>query len=269
MLQQIKDFRDEVDELAALLTAMPARAWTAPSGFKRWTPEDVVQHLHHSDLMAIASADGVEAFAVFRADMAALRARGMSNVEATRERLGNPQGIELLELWQRTALVLCDRLSGLAPETRMPWAGPGMGLRMFATARQMETWSHAQAIYDLLGVERPAASPRLRNIAEIGVRTFGWTFKNRNQEPPGPQPEVRLEAPCGDLWIWPGADGVVAGGALEFCQVVAQTRNVADTALQVDGAVARQWMALAQCFAGPPETPPMAGSRVRAAQRWV
>ena len=265
MIPQIKDFRDEVGELHALLAAMPASAWTAPTGFKAWTPEDVVQHLHHSDLMAMASADGIEAFTAFRADMQARRARGLTNVQATRERLGDPQGKALLELWQRTAMALCDRLALLAPETRMPWAGPGMGLRMFATARQMETWSHGQALYDMMGVERPAASPRLRNIAEIGVRTYGWTFRNRDQEPPSPQPEVRLNTPFGEPWVWPGEGGLVSGDAIQFCQVVAQTRNVADTALQVQGEAARAWMALAQCFAGPPETPPAPGLRVRAA----
>lgn len=266
-MQQIEDFRAEVEELYSLLAAMPAKAWTLPTGFKAWTPEDVVQHLHHSDLMAMASADGVAAFIAFRAEMQGLRARGMTNLEATRARLGNPQGAVLLDLWRRTALVLCDRLSGLAPETRMPWAGPGMGLRMFATARQMETWSHGQAVYDLLGVERPAAALRLRNIAEIGVRTYGWTFRNRNQEPPGAQPEVRLETPFGEPWIWPGEGGAVTGNVVQFCQVVAQTRNVVDTALHVEGEAARAWMALAQCFAGPPEMPPAPGTRVRAAHR--
>jgi len=197
----------------------------------------------------------------------ALRARGLNNVQAARERLGNPQGAALLALWHRTARALCERLTGIAPETRMPWAGPGMGLRMFATARQMETWSHGQAIYDLLGVERPQASPRLRNIAEIGVRTYGWTFRNRNQEPPGPQPQVRLDTPFGEPWVWAGEGGLVAGDAIQFCQVVAQTRNIADTALRVEGDAARAWMALAQCFAGPPETPPPAGTRVRAGRR--
>jgi len=267
MLQQIKDFQDEVEELNGLLAAMQAAAWAAPTGFKAWTVEDIVQHLHHSDLMAMASADGVEAFATFRAEMVALRARGLNNVQAARERLGNPQGAALLALWHRTARALCERLTGIAPETRMPWAGPGMGLRMFATARQMETWSHGQAIYDLLGVERPQASPRLRNIAEIGVRTYGWTFRNRNQEPPGPQPQVRLDTPFGEPWVWAGEGGLVAGDAIQFCQVVAQTRNIADTALRVEGDAARAWMALAQCFAGPPETPPPAGTRVRAGRR--
>jgi uncharacterized protein (TIGR03084 family) len=215
--------------------------------------------------MAMASADGVEAFTAFRADMQERRARGLTNVQATRERLGDPQGAALLALWHRTALDLCDRLAGIPPETRMPWAGPGMGLRMFATARQMETWSHGQAIYDLLGLERPAASPRLRNIAEIGVRTYGWTFRNRGQEPPGPQPAVRLETPSG-AWDWKGEGGLVAGDAVAFCQVVAQTRNIADTALRVEGEAAQAWMAWAQCFAGPPETSPAPRTRVRAAR---
>ena len=263
MIEQIKDFRDEVAELHALLAAIPADAWTAPTGFKAWTVEDIVQHLHHSDLMAMASADGLDVFTAFRAGMQALRERGLTNVQATRQRLGDPQGAALLELWQRTALMLGDRLALLAPETRMPWAGPGMGLRMFATARQMEIWAHGQAIYDLAGEERPAASPRLRNIAEIGVRTYGWTFRNRGQEPPGPQPAVRLMAGDGAVWDWPGEGGLVAGDAAQFCQVAAQTRNVADTALVVEGDAARNWMALAQCFAGPPETPPAPGTRVR------
>jgi hypothetical protein len=53
----------------------------------------------------------------------------------------------------------------------------------------------------------------------------------------------------------------VEGSAVEFCQVVAQTRNIEDTALRVSGEVAREWMALAQCFAGAPETPPAPGTR--------
>ncbi len=40
-----------------------------------------------------------------------------------------------------------------------------------------------------------------------------------------------------------------------------QNRNVADTALVVVGEPAKQWMAIAQCFAGNPENPPAPGVR--------
>ena len=150
-------------------------------------------------------------------------------------------------------------------DTRLKWAGPDMGVRMFTTARQMETWAHGQAIYDLLGRTR-TATDRLRNIAEIGVRTYGWTFANRQCAVPGPVPYVRLTAPSGAIWQWndPTPDNAVEGDALAFCQVVAQTRNIANTNLRVTGEPARIWMSLAQCFAGAPSDPPPAGTRFMA-----
>jgi len=42
---------------------------------------------------------------------------------------------------------------------------------------------------------------------------------------------------------------------------VTQTRHVSDTDLRVTGETATQWMAQAQCFAGPPEPPPAPGTR--------
>lgn len=71
--------------------------------------------------------------------------------------------------------------------------------------------------------------------------------------------DVRVElTPLGggEPRMW-GRDAVadrVRGPALDFCQVVAQRRLLADTALDVDGALATRWMANAQVFAGGPTT---------------
>ena len=54
---------------------------------------------------------------------------------------------------------------------------------------------------------------------------------------------------------------MVRGSAVEFSQVVTQVRNIADTDLETRGATAARWMAVAQCFAGPAETPPAQGAR--------
>jgi uncharacterized protein (TIGR03084 family) len=114
-------------------------------------------------------------------------------------------------------------------------------------------------------VEREPTA-RLRNIAEIGVRTYGWTFANRGMSVPAPAPYVRLEGPLGALWEWNDSTpkNSVVGSALDFCQVVTQVRNVADTALKVTGEPACRWMSLAQCFAGPPENPPPPETRFAA-----
>ena len=101
-----------------------------------------------------------------------LRDSGMSRLQETRHRLGHLIGKHLLASWYAQVTDLYDKLSALPPSARLTWHGPEMGVRMFATARQMETWAHGQAIYDLIGVVRQPTD-RLRNIAEIGVRTYG------------------------------------------------------------------------------------------------
>ena len=72
---------------------------------------------------------------------------------------------------------------------------------------------------------------------------------------------MRLTGPSGATWEWNDAIATsrIEGSAVDFCRVVTQTRNVRDTALIVTGDSARQWMEIAQCFAGPPET--AAGAR--------
>ena len=133
---------------------------------------------------------------------------------------------------------------------------------MFTTARYMETWAHGQEVYDLVGASR-THTDRIKNITTIGIKTFGWTFVNRKLEIPGPPPYVRLVAPSGEVWEWndPNETEYVRGDAVEFCHVVTQGRNVADTKLEVGGPVATQWMSIAQCFAGGPVDPPKPGSR--------
>jgi len=127
----------------------------------------------------------------------------------------------------------------------------------------METWAHGQEVYDVLGKVRRNAD-RIRNIVVLGNNTYGWTFKVRGQEPPVPRPHLKLTAPSGEIWTYndPSAEEVIEGLAEEFCQVVTQTRNIADTRLKVTGANAKNWMSKAQCFAGAAEPPPPPGTRV-------
>jgi uncharacterized protein (TIGR03084 family) len=143
-----------------------------------------------------------------------------------------------------------------------------MSVRSSITARLMETWAHGQAVYDLLGVVR-RNTDRIRNIVILGVNTFDWSFTVRGRQPPATKPHLRLTAPSGALWTWnePSDTDAIEGAAEEFCQVVTQVRNIADTRLSVRGDAAAAWMSAAQCFAGPPETPPAAGARRTAPAR--
>jgi uncharacterized protein (TIGR03084 family) len=143
-----------------------------------------------------------------------------------------------------------------------------MSKRSFLTARLMEAWAHGQDVVEAAGAERPPTD-RLRHVAQLGVITRGWSYKNRGLEPPDGQVRVELAAPSGDVWTWGDADGsitgddLVSGPAEDFCLVVTQRRHVDDTRLAVRGPLAREWMECAQAFAGPATTGP-AARRMRA-----
>ncbi|NNL66179.1 MAG: TIGR03084 family protein, partial [Myxococcales bacterium] len=250
MLQVSVDFRDEVDELHGFLASLKAEDWERPTAFMDWTPWDVVAHLHYFDLVSRVALEGEEAFAPERKALFAAVAAGKTNRQLHRARFADLDVAGLLGAWQSTAHALAEALGSADPKRRLPWFGPDMGVPMFTTARYMETWAHGQEIYDLVGAER-RVSDRIKNVATIGVKTFGWTFVNRQREVPGPPPYVRLVAPSGAIWEWnePSESECVRGDAVDFCHVVTQGRNVADTALEVRGPVATEWMSIAQCFA--------------------
>ena len=262
MLQESLDLKAEADELHAFLETLDADDWSRPTGFMSWTPWDVVAHLHFFDEMSLVALEGEVAFTARRDELLKNVVEGKGNAEIARETYGPLPPAELLERWITKCHAMADQLGESNPKRRLPWFGPDMGVRMFTTARYMETWAHGQEIYDLKGVRR-TYTDRIKNVATIGVKTFGWTFVNRGLDVPGPPPYVRLVAPSGEIWEWndPSETECVKGDAAEFCHVVTQGRNVLDTALEVTGEVANAWMAIAQCFAGGAADPPKPGER--------
>ena len=261
-LPQALDFRDECDALHAALVDAPADAWRGPTQFKQWTFDDVVGHLYMFDCAAECAARGREPLQAFLQDITAALTGGQTFQQCTREWLRGCSGLALLERWRGQYAQVATKFADFEPDRRLPWVGPDMGARSFISARQMEVWSHGQAIFDALGRDR-VEHDRLYNVAVMGVNTFGWTFAVNRREVPAGRPYVRLTSPSGVTWEWHDPTSVerVEGSAVEFCRVVTQTRNVADTSLQVTGPVAQEWMSLAQCFAGPPQRPPAPGTR--------
>jgi uncharacterized protein (TIGR03084 family) len=264
MIQQAIDFRDESDAIFALLEPLDDGDWTRKTQFKQWTINDIVAHLHIGNYMADLSLNDETAFAAFMKKLIAPAKPGASRLASTHAWLDGVRNRDLLNRWREFYREMTDRFASADPKKRVKWVGPDMSVLSSITARLMETWAHGQAIYDLLGVERRDGD-RIKNVAVIGINTFGWTFANRKSPVPADRPYVRLTAPSGVVWEWnsPSESNRIEGNAVEFCQVVTQTRNIADTKLKVTGATATSWMSIAQCFAGPPENPPAYHTRFR------
>ncbi|MEA2679191.1 MAG: hypothetical protein QOK03_913 [Candidatus Binataceae bacterium] len=264
MIQQAIDFRDESDATFALLDLLDDNDWARKTQFKQWTIYDIVAHLHIGNYMADLSLNDEPTFAVFMRRLATPAKPGTSRLTSTHAWLDGISNRDLLIRWRDFYREMAGRFADADPKKRVKWVGPDMSVLSSITARLMETWAHSQAIYDLLGKER-SDKDRIKNVAVIGINTFGWTFANRGLPVPADRPYVRLDAPSGATWEWgqPSEDNFIEGSAVEFCQVVTQVRNIADTKLHVIGETATSWLAIAQCFAGPPENPPLPGTRFR------
>ncbi len=264
MLEQAIDFKDESEALYAVIAPLSTTDWKRESLFKSWTLHDVIGHLHVWNYAADLALHDEGAFGTFIAGAMEALAQPNGMRTFTNEWLDGLTGPALGEAWREFFVPMSERFALADPKQRVKWAGPDMSVRSSITARLMETWTHGQEVYDLFGLER-VNGDRIKNICVLGVNTFGWTFANRDLPEPPEAPPVRRHAPSGALWEWksPSDSNRIEGAAEEFCQVVTQVRNIADTDLQVSGPTAIRWMEIAQCFAGAPEDPPAAGARRR------
>jgi len=259
------DFKADCDQIQDLLKSREAEIFEKETLFKNWTIGDIMRHLHLWNIAADMSLNAPRKFMEFVTEAMGKIGAGASHITLQDECFSGQTSTDVFRDWAKYYPDMATRFHGAAPDKRVKWAGPDMSVRSCIIARQMEHWAHAQAIFDCLGVER-VNQDRIKNVAHIGVTTFSWSFRVRGGVPPAPKPYVRLTAPSGEIWTWnePQQDNRIEGLAEEFSQVVTQCRNIADTGLVTTGAIAAEWMAHAQCFAGGAETPPAQGTRRKA-----
>jgi uncharacterized protein (TIGR03084 family) len=247
----LDDLAAEHAALDSVVAGIALADWDLDTPAAGWRVRDQIGHLTFYDRAATKAIVDPDGFVAWR-DETMARAR---EYVAESESIGREQtGDELLATWREGRDALLAALAPLDPKARLVWYGPTMSARSFATARLMETWAHGQDVVDALDrAERPATD-RLRHIAHLGVVTRGWSYAVRGREAPAGDVRVELAPPSGgESWAWgeSSADSV-SGEALDFCLVVTQRRNVADTGLTIVGPLATEWMAIAQAFAGPP-----------------
>ncbi|MFV0474197.1 MAG: maleylpyruvate isomerase family mycothiol-dependent enzyme, partial [Pikeienuella sp.] len=167
MRRAAEDFLKEARALALLAAPLEDADFAAPTQFKGWTIGDVIAHLAFFDRAAVLSATSEECFESFTAPALTALKRGEPLTGAQNEWLagdmGGVSGVALRDLWSEGAARLAETFAGIDPKRRLRWLGPDMSARSFITARQMEVWAHAQAVFDALGEAREECD-RVRNI---------------------------------------------------------------------------------------------------------
>ena len=259
-----EDLRQEYEVLDAVVASRSIDEWQILTPFNGWSIYDVIAHICFTDMNALLAMEDPDAFALH-----ANKLREWVEIDKgqlmpfTYEEMGKPSEDVLLAKWRDIRWQLLRTAEAQSPKDRFLWYGPSMSTRSLITARLMETWAHGQDICDTFRVCRENTH-RLRHIAHLGVQTWHWSFIVNQMEPPTSTPYIELIAPSGELWRWGDetAEDVVKGPAVDFCLLVTRCRHWQDLGLECEGAVARAWLPIAQCFAGAPQSGPEPGERV-------
>ena len=263
MKQICSDLDDQYGDFDTLIAGIDENQWHAKTPFFNWSIFDEVAHIAFFDHEALLAITDRNRFRIRAKDVMEVIISDGSWPDYTNALLGYETPSELLASWRDIRSRLLQQLRAMKPNNRIPWYGPDMSARSFATARLMETWAHSQDVFDALRIKR-VNSDRLRHVAHIGVTTFRWSFIVRELPPPELNPHVELIGPTGNLWKWGNDDEKtewVRGKAEDFCLVVTQRRNIADTELKWQGKNVSKWLTIAQAFAGVPQDSPEAGKR--------
>ena len=248
------DLKKEYEALDTVVAGLKPWDWEIVTPFGGWTVKDEISHLAYFDRAAFLSATDKKAFNKNMEEMF----KDFVDHDQTHDKVNsegrNMDYQQLLNWWrfERNRLILA--YEQLEPKARLPWYGPSMSAISSATARLMETWAHGQDIYDALNLTRKGTD-RLKHIAHLGVSTLGWSFSNRGLNVPDISIYIKLLSPSNEIWTWGAEDAgeYIKGQAQDFCLIVTRRRHPDDTKIQIQGNCARQWMLIAQAFAGPPE----------------
>jgi uncharacterized protein (TIGR03084 family) len=260
----LTDLRDECADLDALVAGLPDADWRRDTPAPGWTIAHQIGHLAWTDDVATLAATEPEAF------QAELR-KALADVDGFTDRAAAERAAaappQLLAGWRGGRATLAAALVAVPAGGTLAWFGPPMSAITMATARIMETWAHGQDVADALGLLRPP-TPRLRNVAHLGVRTRDFAYLLRDRAAPAEEFRVELSGPGGEVWTWGSADAAqrVTGPALDFCLLVTQRRHRDDVGLRAEGADADEWLDIAQAFAGPPGAGRAASARTAQAR---
>ncbi len=243
---------DTADESAALfdvLDQIDSPGWNIATGCEPWTVADQISHLAWNDDATVRALTRPDAFIASRPTTP----EGIqAMVDAVIVDHHTMDGATLLAWFRSARGSMLQAFRNAEPKARMPWYGPDMSVTSKLTARFMETWAHGWDVIDALG-RTYTPTDRLRHVVFLGLQALPNAFTTHGRPVLTDAVRVDVLLPSGTRFAVgpPDAQNTVEGSGFELAMVVTQRRNVADTSLRAVGAVAHEWLAVAQAFAGP------------------
>lgn len=124
-------FVAEVERIHALLAPLSDEQLAAPTGFKEWTIDSIVQHLHWGNVAADTALYDEEAFLRMKNGGAKVMQEFMDNSLGS----GNAElkGQRLVKAWIDYSRVMAEHFQAVDPKKRLKWFGPDMSARSSIT----------------------------------------------------------------------------------------------------------------------------------------
>lgn len=248
LVQEIAgDLRAERESLHRFLATLTDDQWNSPTPADGWSVLDSVAHIAYIDDVATQLLNGDNS----PLEETALAGKNYDNTGLGKK--GPLAPAEVLEWLRQSGAVMLDKLLVCDPKARIPWFALPMGARSFATARLMETWAHGLDCYDATGIT-PVDTDRLRHVAFLAYKAMPYAYDTNNLAAPTRPIRFELTLPSGVPWTMGPEDAgdIISGEAGEFCRVAVRRRHWKDTQLSITGDAARQYVEIAQTYAGPP-----------------
>ncbi len=243
----IEDFTSLQTEICSKVEGLTEVQWSKPSLAATWSNLDCLGHLVYFDEVMSLAFEDPTAFLQLKDDHSGNEVALMDFHINRFRQLGAHDTIEAFKSNHdklKTSFKLRE------PDLPIKWFGPDMKPTTAIISRVMEYWAHSQDIYDALGFEREASNATMY-IAELGVKTFKWSFKINNLDEPLDKLFVELGFSGQSIEIGnTAASNKITGDITDFCLLVTQRRNIRDLNLQASGKEAEEFLEIAQCFAG-------------------
>ncbi|SUZ71308.1 uncharacterized protein METZ01_LOCUS24162 [marine metagenome] len=244
------DLEAETTALATVVSGLTEEQWRAPTVAEGWDSHETILHLGAADWAChLAVTDPV----LFTNARQQLSKGEVSLHELVGSNIRAMSGGELWAWFLSGQKVMIDALRNVEPKARITWLGPDIGARSLATSRLLETWTHSHDLADSFEMQYPQTD-RLRHIAHIGYVTREFSYINRGMAVPSEPVRVELTGPSGDHWYWGPDDAAhrVTASAYEFCKVLTRRTPLIESTVQAEGALAMEWMEIAQPWIEPP-----------------
>jgi len=262
MREILSDLVAEQQQLDQFLQTLRTRQWPTETPADGWDIQDTVSHLAYTEALAAEVIEQGQARLDEEdiTDLDEWTLRGVSEGRGRRHQ-------EIIEWWRFGRADVVEALSRMMATDRIAWLHGDMSARTFATTRLMETWAHgldikAAILGRMVPLDEPpneeedeepdplADTPRLRHIALLGQRTLPFAFEQAGLEFPDQGIRVEVMGPFYSAWRFgpEDTDQVIKGMAGDWCRVVVQRQDAADTGLKAVGEHAEKALEVARAY---------------------